>query len=75
MPKYICKFVRNGIGDPSSKYAFDRYGKQFEVDVQRHIDESERLYADFVKWMKSKKVTPEKFRMLFQKYYEEFVED
>ena len=73
MSKYVCKWVKNGIGDPSSKYAFDRDGKQFEADIQRHIEETERLYADFKEWIKTKNVTPEKFRGLFRRYYEEFI--
>ena len=75
MPRFMCKFVKNGIGDPSSKYAFDRDGKQFEEDVQRHIDESEELYAEFVDWMKNKGVHPDKFRALFRRYYDEFVKE
>lgn len=73
MPKYVCKWVSNGIGDPSSKYAFDKGGKQFEADIQRHFDEAEQLYSDFKEWMKSKNVTPEQFRSLFSKYYDEFI--
>lgn len=36
MSKYTCKWVKHGIGDPSSKYAFDHDGKQFDEDIQRH---------------------------------------
>ena len=73
MAKYVCKYVNNGIGDPSSKYAFDKNGKQFEADIQRHFEESEKLYLEFKEWMKSKDVTPDKFRELFRKYYDEFI--
>ena len=73
MSKYVCKFVKNGIGDPSSKYAFDKDGKQFEADNQRHIDVSEKLYVEFVEWMKNKGVAPDKFRALFRRYYDEFI--
>ena len=75
MSKYVCKFVKNGIGDPSSKYAFDRNGKRFEADIQRHIDESETLYVEFVEWMKNKGVTPDKLRALFSRYYDEFIKE
>lgn len=73
MSKYVCKWVGNGIGDPSSKYAFDKGGKQFETDIQRHFDESEKLYSEFVEWMKSKNVSPDVFRSMFRKYYDEFI--
>ena len=63
----------NNVGDPSSKYGFDKDGKQFEADMQKHFDDSEKLYAEFKEWMKQKDVTPEKFRNLFRKYYDEFV--
>ena len=72
MSKFSQKIYRN-VGELSSKYAFDRDGKQFEADIQRHIDEIEKLYAEFVEWMKGKDVSPYKFRALFRRYYEEFI--
>lgn len=75
MSKYTCKWVSNGIGDPSSKYAFDKGGKQFEEDIQKHFDDYEQLYSDFIEWMKSKDVTPEVFRSLFRRYYDEFIKE
>lgn len=72
MSKFSQKRYRN-VGELSSKYAYDRDGKQFEADIQRHIDEIEQLYVDFVEWMKSKNVNPAKFRGLFKRYYEEFI--
>lgn len=72
MSKFNQKTYRN-VGELSSKYAYDRDGKQFEADIQRHIDEIEQLYADFVEWMKSKGVIPDKFRRLFKRYYDEFI--
>ena len=74
MSKYINKRFRYVGGDPSSKYAYDPHGKQFEADIQRHIEEGEKLYAEFVEWMKTKAVTPDNFRGLFRRYYEEFCE-
>lgn len=65
---------KNGIGEPSSKYGYDRDGKQFEADIQRHIEESERLYKEFVDWMMDKGVDPETVRNMFVKFYHEFVE-
>ena len=72
MSKFSQKVYRN-VGELSSKYAYDRDGKQFEADIQRHIEETEKLYVEFVKWMKNKGVTPDKFRALFRRYYDEFI--
>lgn len=74
MSKFSQKRYRN-VGELSSKYAYDKDGTQFERDIQRHIDETEKLYADFKEWIKSKGVTPDKFRALFRKYYDEFMEE
>lgn len=71
MSKFSQKRYR--IGELSSKYAYDKTGEQFEADIQRHKEEVEHLYIDFVGWMKVKNVTPEKFRMLFARYYNEFI--
>lgn len=73
MSKFNLK-CKSGIGDPSSKYGYDKDGKQFEADIKKHIDDSERLYSEFKEWLKSKNVTPEKFRALFSRYYTEFIE-
>ncbi len=73
MSKFSQKRYRN-VGELSSKYAYDKDGKQFEADIRRHIEEGEKLYKEFVEWMKSKNVTPDTFRGLFRKYYEEFIE-
>lgn len=62
------------VGELSSKYAYDRDGKQFEADIQNHICETETLYAEFKDWIKSHNVTPDKFRDLFRRYYTEFIE-
>ena len=72
MSKFSQKVYRN-VGELSSKYAYDKEGKQFEADIQRHIDESEKLYVEFVEWMKNKGVTPDKFRALFSRYCDEFI--
>ena len=72
---YICTTRRkNGVGELSSKYAYDRDGKQFEADVQRHIEKSNKLYAEFVEWMENHGVTSNILGGLFRCYYEEFVE-
>lgn len=74
MSKFSQKRYRN-VGELSSKYAYDRDGRQFEADIQRHIDETEQLYTDFKEWIKARNVTPDKFRGLFRRYYEEFIGD
>ena len=73
MSKFSQKRGRN-VGELSSKYAYDRDGKQFIEDIQRSIDGTERLYTEFKEWIKSQNVTPEKFRGLFRRYYEEFIQ-
>ena len=75
MSKYVCKWVGKGIGDPSSKYAFDRDGKQFEADIQRHMERAEKLYSDFKKWMITNEVIPDECRGLFIRFYDEFIRE
>lgn len=65
---------KNGIGEPSSKYGYDRDGSQFEAVVQQHLEESERLYQEFVDWMKERNVNPETVRRMFIAFYYEFIE-
>lgn len=72
MSKFSQKRYRN-VGELSSKYAYDKNGTQFERDIQRHIEENEKLYTEFKEWIKTKGVTPDKFRALFSRYYEEFI--
>ena len=63
---------KNGIGEPSSKYGYDRTGEQFERDIQANNERAEALYNDFVEFMKSHDVDPRRFRRIFLRYYEEF---
>ena len=70
----ICKIKTSGVGEVSSKYGYDRDGSQFEADVQARMEQAGALYESFVDWMKTQNVTPQKFRYLFMRYYEEFVE-
>jgi hypothetical protein len=63
---------KNGIGEPSSKYGYDRTGEQFERDIQANNERAEALYSDFVEFMKSRDVDPRMFRWMFLRYYEEF---
>ena len=66
---------KKGIGDPSSKYGYDRDGKQFEADIQASIDRSQFLWSEFVAFMKSYDVDPREFRWMFGKYYEQFIKE
>ena len=69
----ICTLRKNGVGEVSSKYGYDKDGTQFEADVQKRFEEYEALYKDFVAWMQSKNVDPRKFRNMFMQYYEEYL--
>lgn len=63
------------VGEVSSKYGYSNGGDLFERDLQRRYEESEVLYAEFKTWMNSKGVDPRKFRELFLRYYDEFIEE
>ncbi len=69
----VVKFRNNGIGEVSSKYGYDRDGSQFEADIKANQERAAALYADFVEWMKTKDVSPDAFRYMFTRYYEEFM--
>lgn len=64
---------KNGIGDPSSKYGYDRHGKQFEADIQAGLEREEFLWAEFIQFMKTHDVNPSDLRAMFTRYYEEFL--
>lgn len=63
------------VGEPSSKYGYDRTGEQFEKDIRANKERAERLWSDFVEFMKTHEVDPVDFRQLFARYYEEFLEE
>lgn len=76
MSKFKNPPVKKGmIGDPSSKYGYDRDGSEFEADIQKHFEDAEKLWNDFVQWMKDNDITPDKLRWLWLRYYEEFVRE
>lgn len=62
-----------GIGEPSSKYGYDRTGEKFNADIQANNDRAERLWADFIDFMQSRNVKPSELRQMFTRYYEEFL--
>ena len=70
----VCRIRKRGVGEVSSKYGYDRDGSQFEADMKAHYERGAALYAEFVEWMKTKDVSPDAFRDMFLRYYEEFLE-
>lgn len=70
----VCKIQKNGVGEVSSKYGYDRDGSKFEADMKAHQERAAALYEGFVKWMQSQNVSPYAFRYMFTRYYEEFMQ-
>lgn len=74
MSKYKCSITKRGkVGEVSSKYGYDKDGKQFKADMQAHIERRQYLWNEFMGFMKSHNATPDEFRGLFAQYYEEFI--
>lgn len=61
------------VGDPCSKYGYDRNGKQFEADIKAKVERHNYLWAEFVAFMKQHEATPDEFRRMFTRYYEEYI--
>ena len=74
-PHRIIKNPTRNVGEPSSKYGYDRDGKQFEADLKAHEERHNYLWAEFIGFMKSHDVTPPELRAMFTRYYEEFLEE
>lgn len=72
-PHRIIRNPTRNVGDPSSKYGYDRTGEQFEKDIQAHIERGEYLWNEFIEFIKSHNATPDEFRDMFMRYYEEFL--
>ena len=64
---------KNGIGEPSSKYGYDRDGSQFDADIERNNQRNEYLWAEFVAFMADHDVKPSELRTMFTRYYEEYL--
>ena len=64
---------KNGIGEPSSKYGYDRDGSQFDADIERNNQRNEYLWAEFVSFMADHDVKPSELRTMFTRYYEEYL--
>lgn len=72
-PHRVVRPATHNVGDPSSKYGYDRDGSQFEADIQAHKERGEYLWSEFVKFMHEHNVTPEDFRGIFIKYHDEYI--
>lgn len=66
MSKFRIKPYKN-VGDPSSKYGYDKDGKQFEADIQGHMDKSKDDYAALIDFAKSRGIIPSDLRKLLFK--------
>lgn len=72
-PHRIIKNPTRNVGEPSSKYGYDRDGSKFEADMQAHKDRHEWLWKEFVEFMDSHNIRPDELRSMFVRYYEEFL--
>lgn len=64
---------KNGIGEPSSKYGYDRDGSQFDADIERNNQRDEYLWAEFVAFMVFNDVKPSELRTMLTRYYDEYL--
>lgn len=71
MSKFRNKPYRN-VGDPSSKYGFDKDGKQFERDIQANLQRWEKDYASLIEFAKKQGLTPDRLRHLLHRLIDEF---
>ena len=70
----IIRPVTRSVGDPCSKYGYDKTGEKFNKDIQAHFERGEYLWNEFVKFMDSHDIDPRFFRTLFTRYYDEFIQ-
>ena len=71
MSKFSQKQYRN-VGELSSKYAYDRDGKQFEADIQGHIDRAKNNYNALINFAKDHDLEPRQLKTMLIKLIEEF---
>ena len=70
----VCTTAKkNQVGETSSKYGYSNGGDLFIKDLQAHEERHNFLWNEFVNFMKSHEATPEEFRRMFTRYYEEFL--
>lgn len=70
MSKFSQKTYRN-VGELSSKYAYDKNGKQFEADIQAHIDRARENYAALIDFAKVRGITPQELKKMLMRLIEE----
>lgn len=74
-PEYTCKPAKVGkVGEPSSKYGYPGGGEQFERDIAQKAWEAKILYEELVEWMMERKVEPEVFRLMYMRFYDEYID-
>lgn len=61
------------VGETSSKYGYSNGGELFEADLKAAEERNEFLWNEFVTFMKSHNATPNEFRGMFRRYYDEFI--
>ena len=71
MSKFRNKPYRS-VGEPSSKYGYDKGGKQFEKDIQEHIQKDKENYAALIEFAKNRGITPETLRKMLFRLIQEF---
>lgn len=72
----ICTIAKSGsIGETSSKYGHAGGGDAFIADLEAAKERSEKLWMEFIDFMKSRNVDPRILRELFTRYYEEFLKE
>ena len=70
----VCRIANLGkVGETSSKYGYPGGGEQFEADMKAHEERYNYLWSEFVRFMKEHDATPDEFRGMFMRYYEEYV--
>ena len=62
---------RHRVGEVSSKYGYNP--EQFDRDLEARKARYDALWADFLKWMKGRGVTPDEARGLFRRMFEEYL--
>ena len=72
----VCKVAKNGsVGETSSKYGHSGGGEAFIADLEVAKERYEKLWTDFVEFMKLTGADPRTFRYLFVRYHEEFIQE
>lgn len=72
--KNIYNMKPRKVGEVSSKYAYAGGEERFVADLKAGQERAEFLWSEFVAFMKAHDATPQEFRRMFTRYYEEFIE-